>query len=139
MKNIIQNIFMDQKSYERIHGKSDIRKVIETVLEHIEADESQTQKITIEGIEFEAEFHTKNDYFGFTYTKEGYHCICYEKSKFKNSVYLYSHTAMKEYEKDFPGATLLLYTTKKAIYVIPYGTNDLSKMDASNEKFTQRL
>ena len=39
---------------------------------------------------------------------------------------------MEEYEKDFPGATLLLYTTKKVIYVIPHGANGLSKMDTSN-------
>lgn len=132
MKSNIQNIFMDQKSYESIQDKSDIRKVIEMVLERMETDKPQPQKITIEGIEFEAEFHPRNDYFGFTYTKEGYHCICYEKNKFRNSIYLYSKTAMKEYEKDFPGATLLLYTTKKAIYVIPHGANGLSKMDTSN-------
>lgn len=132
MENIIQNIFMDQKSYESIQEKSNIRDVIETVLERVETDKTQPQKVTVEGIEFEAEFHPKNDYFGFTYTREGYHCICYEENKFKNSVYLYSRTAMKEYEKDFPGATLLLYTTKKAIYVIPHGANGLSKMDTSN-------
>ncbi len=132
MENIIQNIFMDQKSYERIQGKSNIRDVIATVLMCVETDKTQPQKVTIEGIEFEAEFHPENDYFGFTYTREGYHCICYEKNKFKNSVYLYSQTAMEEYEKDFPGATLLLYTTKKVIYVIPHGANGLSKMDTSN-------
>lgn len=132
MENIIQNIFMDQKSYESIQEKSNIRDVIETVLERVETDKTQPQKVTVEGIEFEAEFHPKNDYFGFTYTREGYHCICYEENKIKNSVYLYSRTAMKEYEKDFPGATLLLYTTKKAIYVIPHGANGLSKMDTSN-------
>ena len=135
MENIIQNIFMDQKSYESIQEKSNIRDVIETVLERVETDKTQPQKVTVEGIEFEAEFHPKNDYFGFTYTKEGYHCICYEKNKFRNSIYLYSKTAMKEYEKDFPGATLLLYTTKKAIYVIPHGSNGLSKMDTSSGKY----
>ena len=135
MENIIQNIFMDQKSYESIQEKSNIRDVIETVLERVETDKTQPQKVTVEGIEFEAEFHPKNDYFGFTYTREGYHCICYEENKFKNSVYLYSRTAMKEYEKDFPGATLLLYTTKKAIYVIPHGANGLSKMDTSSGKY----
>ena len=132
MENIIQNIFMDQKSYERVQGKSNIRDVIATVLMCVETDKTQPQKVTIEGIEFEAEFHPENDYFGFTYTREGYHCICYEKNKFKNSVYLYSQTAMEEYEKDFPGDTLLLYTTKKVIYVIPHGANGLSKMDTSN-------
>ena len=43
------------------------------------------------------------------------------------------------FDEDFPGATLLLYTTKKHIYVTPYGENGLSKMDSSTGKFTRRL
>ena len=97
------------------------------------------QTMILNKIEFQAEFHPKNDYFGFTFTKEGYHYICHKKCRFKNSVYIYSPTAMEEYDEDFPGATLLLYTTKKHIYVTPYGENGLSKMDSSTGKFTRRL
>ena len=82
---------MDQKSYESIQEKSNIRDVIETVLERVETDKTQPQKVTVEGIEFEAEFHPRNDYFGFTYTKEGYHCICYEKNKFRNIVLIWQN------------------------------------------------
>lgn len=61
------------------------------------------------------------------------------KSVGLKTVYIYSPTAMEEYDEDFPGATLLLYTTKKHIYVTPYGENGLSKMDSSTGKFTRRL
>lgn len=138
MKNI-QNIFMDQRSYEHIQEESDFEKIISVILNNIDTSITNPQAIIINGIKFEAEFHPKNDYFGFTFTKDGRNYICHKNSRFKNSVYLYLPEAMDEYDKDFSGATLLLYTTKKYIYAIPYGENDLSKMDSSTGKFTQRL
>lgn len=139
MKNIIQNIFIDQKSYELIQNKNNSKRIISTILDNIDTTRGQTQSIIICGIECKAEFHPKNDYFGFTFTKNGHHYVCYDKSRFKNSIYLYSPTAMGEYDKDFSGATLLLYTTKKFIYAIPNGENCLNKMDCSTGEFIQRL
>ena len=139
MQTMIQNIFMDQKSYELIQKNQDFEHICSVVLNGVDTDKPQPQTIIINKIEFQAEFHPKNDYFGFTFTKEGYHYICHKKCRFKNSVYIYSPTAMEEYDEDFPGATLLLYTTQKHIYVTPYGENGLSKMDSSTGKFTRRL
>lgn len=131
MKNIIQNIFIDQKSYELIQNKSNSEKIISTILDNMDTTKVQAQSLIICGIEYKAEFHPKNDYFGFTFTKDGHHYVDHVKSRFKNSVYLYSSRAMDEYDKDFSGATLLLYTKKKFIYAIPDGKNRLCKMDCS--------
>lgn len=49
----------------------------------------------------------------------------------------HSPTAMDEYDKDFSGAILLLYTTKKFIYAVPDGENCLSKMDCSTGEFIE--
>ena len=139
MKNIIENIFIDQKSYEHIQNKTSSENIISTILSKIDTTSAQTQSIIISDIECKAEFHSKNDYFGFTFTKDGCHYIDHKSSRFKNSVYLYSPNAMKEYDEDFPGATLLLYTCKKFIYAIPHDGNDLIRMDCSTGEFTQRL
>lgn len=138
MKNNIQNLFMDQRSYELIQNKNNFENMISEILKSIDTTQSQPQTVILDGIEFETEFHPKNDYFGFTYTKDGYHYVYHDKNRFKNSVYLYSPTAKEEYDEDFSGETLLLYTAKKFIYVIPYGENDLSKMDCATGKFTKR-
>lgn len=139
MKKIIQNIFIDQKSYELIQDRLSLEDIISIILDNIDTTNIQSQSITIDGIEFEAQFHPNNDYLGFTYTLNGYHYIYHDKSNFKNNVYLYVPTAMDVYDEDFAGATLLLYTTKSFIYVIPFGENGLSKMDSSTGKFTRRL
>ena len=136
MKNIIQNIFIDQKSYELIQNKNNSKRIISIILDNIDTTRGQTQSINICGIEFKVEFHPKNDYFSFTFTNCGHHYVCCHKSRFKNSVYLYSPTAMEEYDEDFPGETLLLYTTKKFIYVIPAGEDCLSKLDCSTGNLT---
>ena len=138
MNKKIQNIFMDQKSFELIQNKNKFENLISDILKSIDTTQSQPQTIILEGIKFEAEFHPKKDYFGFTYTKDGYHYV-YHNNRFKNSVYLYSLAAMEKYDEDFSGITLLLHTTKKFIYVIPYGENGLSKMDSVSGKFTERL
>ena len=138
MKNV-QNIFMDQKSYELIQDRLPLQDIISVILDNIDTTNPKPQSITIDGIEFDAEFHPKNDYFGFTFTGHGNHYIDHTASHFANSVYIYSPTAMNGYDKDFSGITLLFYTTKRFIYAIPEGESSLSKMDCSTGEFTQRL
>ncbi len=140
MQTMIQNIFMDQKSYELIQKNQDFEHICSVILNGVDTDKPQPQTIIINKIAFQAEFHPKNDYFGFTFTKKKDTIISAMKSVgLKNSVYIYSPTAMEEYDEDFPGATLLLYTTKKHIYVTPYGENGLSKMDSSTGKFYSEI
>lgn len=134
MKNSIQNVFMDQKSYEIIQDSVDLDSMIETILTGVRGNETQHQSIAIAGVLFEVEFHPRNDYFGFTFTRTGGHYICYHESCFKDSVYLYSPEAMKLYDDDFSGMTLLLYTTKKFICVIPCVGNNLEKLNCNTGK-----
>lgn len=135
MKKFIQNIFMDLKSYNLLQTEMD-ENIISFILDSIDTTKIQPQSIIIGGIEFKAEFHPKNDYLGFTFTRYGNHYIDHTMSLFKNSVYIYSPEAMKGYDKNFSGVTLLLYTTKKIIYAIPDGESSLRKMDCSIGKFT---
>ena len=79
MKNITQNIFMDQKSYELIQSKDSLENIISAILKDIDTTKNQPQTIIINGFKFEAEFHPKNDYFGFTYTGIGNHYIDHYK------------------------------------------------------------
>ena len=90
MQTMIQNIFMDQKSYELIQKNQDFEHICSVILNGVDTDKPQPQTIIINKIAFQAEFHPKNDYFGFTFTKEGYHYICHKKCRFKNSVYILS-------------------------------------------------
>lgn len=137
MKNIIQNIFIDLKSYELIQDLITLDELIAFLLNNI--DTFDIHPISIKGYLFEVEYHPQNDYLGFTYTLDGLHNIYYEKCRFRNSIYLYSARAFAEYEEGFSGITLLMFTRKKSLYVIPQGENDLSKMDCTTGKFTPIL
>ena len=137
MKNSIQNIFMDMKSYELIQNTIALDELISLIQNKVHT--MDTHSITINNILFKVEFHPKNDYLGHTHTINGFHYILHDKCRFKNSVYLYVPEILSEYEDGFSGITLLLFTTKKFLYAIPSGENDLSIIDSESGKFTRRL
>lgn len=111
MKKSIQNIFMDLKSYELIQDAIPLNKLIPFILENVNPD--NLKPISICGHLFKVEYHPKNDYLGFTYTVNTLYDIYPEDHRFKNSIYLFSKNAMKQYDEDFSPITLLLFTSKK--------------------------
>lgn len=112
MQTMIQNIFMDQKSYELIQKNQDFEHICSVILNGVDTDKPQPQTIIINKIEFQAEFHPKNDYFGFTFTKEGY-IISAIKSVGLKTVYIYIHQPLwKSMMKIFP-VPLYFYTLPK--------------------------
>ena len=128
---------MDLKSYELIQNRITLNELTSLILSNI--NPLDIHPISIKEHLFDVAFHAQNDYLGFTYTADRLHYICHKECRFKNSVYLYSAKAQAEYEEESPRETLLLFTTKKNLYVVPYGENDLSKMDWKSGKFTRRL
>ena len=134
---LFKNIFMDFKSYELIQNTISLDELIPFILDNV--NPSNIQPISIKGYLFEVEFHPKNDYLSFTYTVNTFHYINHKKCHFRNSLYLYSKKALNEYDKDFSGETLLLFTNKKILYVIPHGENDLKRMDWATGKLTPLL
>lgn len=130
MNNNIQNIFIDLKSYELIQNSITRDELVEYI--HANVNTENIKPISICGHLFEVEYHPKNDYLGFTYTIPAFHDICHKESRFKNSIYIYSSSAMKQYDEGFSGITLLLFTTKGSLYVIPYGESEMRKMECKS-------
>lgn len=137
MKNNIQNIFMDLKSYELIKNRISLDELISSILSTVNT--TDLKPISISGHLFEVEFHPENDYLGFTYTMNTFHDVCHKECRFRNSVYIYSSNALSQYDEGFSGITILLFTTKKYLYIVPAGENGLSIMDCESGKLTRKL
>lgn len=56
MQTMIQNIFMDQKSYELIQKNQDFEHICSVILKGVDTDKPQPQTIIINKIAFQAEF-----------------------------------------------------------------------------------
>lgn len=134
MKNNVQNIFIDSKSYEKINNKKPLNELVEFIYNNV--DPYNTKSISIEGVTFKVEFHPENDYFGFTFTEDYKNYIDNTKSRFKNSLYLYAAKIFDEYEDEEPVTTCLLHTSKKYIYAVPKGKDDLIRMEWDEKEFT---
>lgn len=128
---------MDLKSYEIVQNMISLEALNYFILNNVNI--SNPQPISIKEHLFEVEFHPQNDYLSFTYTIGSMHDIYHKECRFRNSIYLYSPAALAEYEEDFSGVTLLLFTRKKFLYVIPKGENDLSKMEWASGKLMRIL
>ena len=53
MQTMIQNIFMDQKSYELIQKNQDFEHICSVILNGVDTDKPQPQTIIINKIEFQ--------------------------------------------------------------------------------------
>ncbi|MCI9577140.1 MAG: hypothetical protein HFJ84_11025 [Clostridiales bacterium] len=137
MKNNIQNIFIDLKSYELIQSKISVDALVSLVFNGI--DILKIQPIFIKGYPFMLEYRSNNPHLTYMYTIPGYHTIDPYENEFTKNVILYNPKAIEAYEDNFCGAEILLYTNKPSLIVIPYDGNGLSRMDSSTGKFIQRL
>ena len=137
MKNSIENIFMDMKSYELIQNTIALDELISLIQNKVNT--MDTHPITINEISFEVEYRPNKLNLSFLYTVNGYHSVDPCNNKFKNNLYLYNCEAAMSYGDDFCGEEVLLYTTKKTLLVIPYNESSLSRMDCSTGELIQIL
>lgn len=136
MDSMIQNIFMDMKSYEMIREAVSVEEIINIVGQ---IDLADIHPLLINGILFEVEFHPECN-SGFAHTVGSSHYIYMENCRFTNNIYIYSSTAKEEYDAGFPGIDLLLSTDLETLCVIPCGKDEtLCIIDSKSEKIIQYL
>lgn len=139
MNSMIQNIFMDIKSYEMIRGAVSVEDIIDIVGQIAPESLSDIHPVLINGFLFEMEFHPECN-SGFAHTVGNFHYIYMENCCFTNNIYIYSSKAKEEWDDGFPGIDLLLYTVLETLCVIPCGKDEtLCLIDAESEKIIRYL
>lgn len=112
MQTMIQNIFMDQKSYELIQKNQDFEHICSVILNGVDTDKPQPQTIIINKIEFQAGFILRMTILDLRSQKKDT-IISAIKSVGLKTVYIYIHQPLwKSMMKIFP-VPLYFYTLPK--------------------------